>query len=172
MTDAYEIDPAYDENGRPILRVLRYLPIAGFTATHFQQLQRLAPMMWDGQTPFTMAKEVYDGLLHVWEVEGTDHAVVLTRIVGEGDRILWLDGIAGDGIMARAEAIVADLRTIGREYGCTQVRASSIRGAFEVLFERFGFQPLAVTYTMDIDQEEPQDGRIEADADLTADAEG
>lgn len=149
---------------RPPLLVLRPVPPAAFTERHFQQLQRLEPYMWDGRTALALARQVWKGEVLVWEVEGTDHAVVLTSVeAGPADPILWLDGLAGDGIMARGHAIVADLRTIAREYGCPRIRASSLRGAWDAAVQTLGFHQIATVYSMNV--EEAQDGRIEADAD-------
>lgn len=147
-------DPAtYSE--RPELAVLRYINPADFGPQHLKQLQRLEAHAWDGLTARTCALRIARQELWLWEVgEDDEHAIVLTSLLEDGEGgILWIEGAAGNGILARAEDIVDDLRLIANFYSATRIRAASARDGFESLPDKLGFKAVSTLWQLETTDE-------------------
>lgn len=138
---------------RPELEVLRYVPREAFTPAHMEQLKRLEEYAWDGTTALDFALQVWKGESWVFELEGTESAIVLlSSSTSNGG--LFVEGLAGDGIIARLDPLGRDLRVIACEYGCKRIDCTSIRGdAFAGLAQRVGFTPVSVNYSIILEDE-------------------
>lgn len=159
---------AYDytyEEERPQLKVLRYINPAAFAPHHLKQLYRLERFAWDGSTAIENARRIAGQDVWLWEVgDDEEHAIVLTSICAAGDNlILFVEGMAGDGILARSEDLVNDVHTIARFYGCSRVRATSERDGFVSFAEQHGFLPKATVWEAEV--RNGQQGTSDTDAD-------
>lgn len=161
------MDNAYPH--RPALEVLRFIAPAEFTARHLEQLQRLEAHAWDRSTAKSWAQDIYTGRSWLWEVEGTDSAIVLLSSSCGPGTPLYLEGLAGDGILSQIRAIHRDLQTIAREYGATDIDTSSARdSAFSALAQQMGFIQVSVNYRFTL---EAPDGQQEEDDHAATDVE-
>lgn len=146
---------------RPPLSILRYVNPVSFGPQHLEQLRRLEEHMWDGTTAVQLALRIAQGDVWLWEVgEDEHHAIVLLSLVVTPQyQILWIEGAAGDGILARAPSILADIRSIAHFYACGRIRASSDREGFDSLPDKLGFEKVSIVWELEID-----DGRQLSDA--------
>lgn len=155
---------------RPPLAILRFITPDGFGPQHLQQLRRLEDFAWDGTSAKELALRVYHGDAWLWEVgDDEEKAVVVTSlIVTRGRRSLWIDGAAGNGILARAPLIVGDLKAIAKFYNCDAIRAASEREGFESLPDKLGFACVSTIWELETDHERRYDtlsDHAERDAD-------
>lgn len=141
-----------DEPPRPTLTILRFITPDGFGPQHLQQLRRLEEYSWDGLTARDIALRIATGDLWLWEVgDDEEHAVVVTSlIVTQGQRVLWIDGAAGNGILAKARDIVSDLSLIASFYDCIAIRAASEREGFDSLPDKLGFACVSTIWELEI----------------------
>lgn len=137
---------------RPDLAVLRFITPDGFGPQHLQQLRRLEDYTWDGTTARGLALRIAQGDAWLWEVgDDEEHAVVIVSVLAnEQAKTLWIDGAAGNGILARAKDIVSDLRTIAGFYDCTAIRAASEREGFGSLPDKLGFACVSTIWELEI----------------------
>lgn len=146
--------------GRPPLQVLRYINPAEFNARHLESLKRLEAEAWDGTTARDWALRIHQGLTWLWEVDGTESAIVLTSSDCGPDNALFLEGLAGNGILANKRAIIEDLKVIAREYGANQISTATARDTpFSRLAQEMGFSQVSVNYSLTL--EDPDDGQQE-----------
>lgn len=136
---------------RPDLSVLHYISPAAFGPHHLEQLQRLARFATDGTTAVEWARRIAMGEVWLWEVEQDErHAVILTSTLGFPPHTLFIEGAAGNGIVARGPKIVADLRAIASFYGATRLQAVSKRDGFASLPEHLGFEAASTIWELEI----------------------
>lgn len=137
---------------RPPLRVLRYVAPHLFRREHLPVLDRLCANGWDGTTTRQLAQRIYIGDLWLFEAIEPLAIVLLStaqldnNITGE----LVIEGIAGDGVIARADEIADDLRTIARQYNSSRITAVTPRTGWEPLGERLGFTPKATIWHLEV----------------------
>lgn len=149
-------DPVQQYEHRPALHVLWYVPPADFAPVHLERLERLAQHAWDGTTAKEFALRIHRGDSHLFEVRGTDAAIVLIS-VRQGEPDLFLEGLAGDGIIRLIPFILSDLKSIAREYGCRFIDTSTAReDAFAGLAQKMGFTPISTNYRLELEDEDGQ----------------
>lgn len=149
----YENTTGYEApSPRPPLSILRFITPDGFGPQHLQQLRRLEEYSWDGLTARDIALRIATGDLWLWEVgDDEEHAVVVTSlIITQGQRVLWIDGAAGNGILAKARDIVGDLSLIASFYDCIAIRAASEREGFDSLPDKLGFACVSTIWELEI----------------------
>lgn len=144
---------------RPALAVLCYVSPAAFGPRHLEHLRRLEANSADGTTALDWAYRIAHGEVWLWELRADaapEQPVVLTSTLGLPPETLFLEGAAGSGILKNAAAILADLRTIARHYGCTQLRAMSGREGFDALPDKLGFQAVATVWQLEVNDDGQQ----------------
>lgn len=148
---------------RPELRCLRYVNPADFGPRHGTQLVRLAENSWDGITAGQLALDIRAGKLWLWDVDGTEGAIILLSVktADSGQDMLWVDGAAGNGIVKMTPDIIADLRTIAASYGLSHIRTMSPRD-WQGIPQQFGFVPVSTIWELEI--EDGQQGPLDHDA--------
>lgn len=151
---------------RPNLAVLRYINPADFGPHHLRQLYRLEKHSWDGLTALMCAARIAAQDMWLWEVGDNDeHAIVLTSLlVDPAGGILWIEGAAGNGILAAAGDIVGDLRLIADFYGARRVRATSERDGFESLPDKLGFKAVSTIWELETEDERRQQAASDPDS--------
>lgn len=139
---------------RPELSALAYVNPAQFGPTHLALLTRLVEHAWDEDvTVRGIASRILLGDLWVFEARDP-HALVLLQTAERNGSLtgeLVVYGIAGDGVLARAEDIATDIRTIAAHYGATRITAVTQREGWEPLWSRFGAEPKATIWQMEVD---------------------
>lgn len=110
---------------RPNLSVLRF--VVGPEPRVLDHLLTLEHALWDG----TQAQDILlardRGLLDFWTINGADGLVVTERRSVPRGLVLWVYGIAGSGIIAKAREVCDDLQTIAEEYGCFGIAGDALR---------------------------------------------
>ncbi|WCD44096.1 hypothetical protein Kuura_018 [Caulobacter phage Kuura] len=138
---------------RPELECLVYVAPSAITAKHFEGVKKIVEHSVDPITLREAAVALREGLVALWEVKGTDDpAIVCTRVIRpDNANVLWLDGLAGNGIISNAKAIMRDLLLIAREYECSRVGTATRREAWAAMSDKFGFTQVSATYSMEVD---------------------
>lgn len=155
---------------RPELELLRYVNPARFGPHHLDLVKRLVDAdTFAGLDVKTLAYRVHIGDLWVFETGEQDRyathdmAIVLLSTEGLPPHTLLVEGLAGDGVLARKAAIIADVAAIAGFYGCGRVRALTAREGFDQFAEGAGFRPVATLWEMEV-----PDGRIAEEHDIHA----
>lgn len=137
---------------RPTLEILTYIAPGAVQPAHIANLKRLEANAWDGTTAVELAFSIAKGNTFLWEVADTGGSIILTSVGNRGNvRELYLDGLAGDGIIAASPAIVRDLRLIRDEYQCTRIAVTAPRDGWGKFAEELGFKPVSTNYFMEMD---------------------
>lgn len=144
-----------DTPQRPELSVLRYVNPRDFAPRHAKLLTRLCDNTWDDAlTPGGYARRIAIGDLWLFEAREPDAIVLLStseyRDAAAGQ--LNVEGLAGDGVIARMDDIATDLRTIASHYGAHRILAVTARDAPPLV--KVGFEPKATIWHMEL-----EDGR-------------
>lgn len=139
---------------RPDLTALSYVNPAQFGPAHLALLQRLVNNTWDADiTVRGLASRILLGDLWVFEAR-EPHALVLLATTARNGHLageLVIEGIAGDGVLARADDIAADIHIIAHHYGATRITTVTAREGWEALGARLGFEPKATIWQMEVD---------------------
>lgn len=159
---------------RPPLSVLRYITPGDFSPQHLKQLLRLEKFAWDGTTAKACAMRIAAQELWLWEVgDNEEHAIILTSLLSDPHgQVLWIEGAAGNGILAEAANIINDLHLIADFYGADRIRAASARDGFESLPDKLGFQAVSTIWELETDHERRSQAAGNADGDAEDGAVG
>lgn len=108
----------------------------------------LVAELWDGTTVQTIMAQVICGLL---EAYSTGKCLVLIETVDwPAGRELLIYGMAGRGILQQADDVVADLKALAKQKGCTMIGAHGIPYGWSRIGPRLGFRPVATHYVMEL----------------------
>lgn len=131
----------------PTLGVLRRIQVNETTPYNFLMAE-IAKANWnDRLTAADLIKEVVEGRISAWRVEGVESGLALVRIEESPTRrVLILDGLAGHNVLKMGRAIVQDLETIARFWGASSIETSAKDPRFQALSKRLGFDQVSVVY--------------------------
>lgn len=132
----------------PDLEVLRFVPVQAITRKDFDTIAWGLSWGWDGTDLRDLALDLYHGRSWLWRA---GEGVVVTSLVERvGRTTLFLDVIAGDGMIPLAPLIAEDLRAVARYYSCTDIACSSRRKGVAKVLAAVGFTPVATHYSMEV----------------------
>lgn len=140
---------------RPRLNVLQYVNPAAFAPRHAVLLTRLCEDAWDGTTPVDLAKRIAVADLWLFEAREPDAIVLLSTSWYKDSEVgqFNVEGLAGDGVLARADDFRTDILNIAKYYGGKRVAAvTALNG---IPLDKVGFAPVATVWHMEM-----TDGRI------------
>lgn len=131
----------------PTLNVLRKITLAEATP-HVGLLQKIAAANWNDRiTAADLVKEIHEGRISAWTVDGVESGLALIRIEQSPQRrVLILDGLAGHNVLRKGQAIGQDLETIARWFGCATIETSAQDLRWNFVAKRLGFEAVSVVY--------------------------
>lgn len=87
--------------------------------------------------------------LQIWRC--ADGLVLTQLLPGVVGKELFVRGIVGRGILRVLKEAAADLKKIGRSFGCVSVGGNAGRAGLKKLYDELGASPVYTYYKMEID---------------------
>ena len=114
------------------------------------ELLKLERAAWDGTKAEDWLTDFRQRLSQMWEVDKDGaRGLILTRIETQTLRELVVDGLAGKGMIRVKDRILADLKTIARQYSCQCVGGHAIPKGLRRLYASMGLRDVSVHYVME-----------------------
>lgn len=132
----------------PDLEVLRF--VYECRPEHAGLLYKIEESFWDGTTALDLLLRRNEGRYSFFETPNGG-ALVITEVASSPAGLeLFIVGVAGEGILSVAPAMISDLRAIARAFGCKFIGGLGIPAGWERPALAFGFRKAATYYLMEL----------------------
>lgn len=118
---------------------------------HVALVDKIISGMFDGTTLLSMAEARSAGRVMFFEVGDADALIITSFNSMQGERELFIVGVAGTGILNAADAVVRDLKELARSFECRHVSGLGTREGWVDFALEHGFRKLATYYSLDLE---------------------